>query len=72
MELTYKILIQNKKQTQDLINEWDNNQWRHFLQLKDFEKYPALVCYYEDYNYYGMSYTATAYYSITYLDDFEL
>ena len=41
MELTDKILIQNEKQAQDLINEWDNNQWRHFLRLKDFEKYPA-------------------------------
>jgi len=71
MELTYKILIQNEKQAQDLINEWDNDQWRHFLRLKDFEKYPALVCYYDDENDYSMSYSATVYYSITYLDDFK-
>ena len=37
----------------------------------DFEKYPALVCYYDDENDYSMSYSASVYYSITYKDDFN-
>ena len=72
MELTNKILINNEKEAQNFIDNWKHNQIWSTLKVKDFEKYPAVVCYYEDYNDYGMSYTATDYYSITYLDDFEL
>lgn len=72
MELTSKIHIYNEKQAQDLIDEWNHNKWYHMLSVKDFEKYPALVCYYDDENDYSMSYSATVYYSITYLDDFDV
>lgn len=72
MELTDKILIHNEKGAQSLIDEWNKNKWWHYLKIEDFEKYPALVCYYDDENDYSMSHSATVYYSITYLDDFEL
>lgn len=71
MELTDKILINNEKEAQDLIDSWKIYKWYNSLSLKDFEKYPALVCYYDDENDYSMSYSATVYYSITYLDDFK-
>ena len=72
MELTNKILINNEKEAQNFIDNWKHNQIWSTLKVKDFEKYPVVVSYYEDYNDYGMSYTATAYYSITYLSDFEV
>lgn len=71
MELTEKILIENKQQAQSLIDSWTSSKYWHFLRVKDFEKYPALVCYYVDENDYSMSHSASVSYSITYKDDFE-
>ena len=71
MELTDKILINNQKEAQDFIDYWKHSQIYNFLHVKDFKHYPVLLSYYEDYNDYEMSYTATAYYSITYLEDFK-
>ena len=67
-----KILIHNEEQVKAIIMAWGYDKFSHFLQIKDFEKYPALVCYYNDENDYSMSYSAHVYYSITYLDDFEV
>lgn len=72
MELTDKILINNEKEAQNFIDNWKCAKVYSSLSVKDFEKYPALLSYYEDDNDYSMSYSATAYYSITYLDDFEV
>ena len=71
MELTEKILIHNEKEAQILIDSWDSFKYSHFLEVKDFKKYPALVCYYVDKNDYSMNYSASVVYSITYLDDFD-
>ena len=71
MKLTDKILINNEKEAQNFIDNWKCAKVYSSLSVKDFEKYPALLSYYEDDNDYSMSYSATAYYSITYLDDFE-
>ena len=71
MELINKILIHNEQEAQNLIDSWDHYKWSHFLSVNDFEKYPALVCYYDDENDYSMSYSARVYYSITYKDDFN-
>lgn len=71
MELYNKILIRNEKEAQSFIDNWNRNKVRHNLEVKDFEKYPALLCYDEDENDYSMSYASQGYYSITYLDDFE-
>lgn len=71
MELYNKILIRNEKEAQSFIDNWEKNKVCSFLNIKDFEKYPALLSYYEDENDYSMNYSAHGYYSITYLDDFE-
>lgn len=71
MELTDKILIENEKEAQNFINNWKCAKIYSSLSVKDFKKYPALLSYYEDDNDYSMNYSATAYYSISYLDDFE-
>ena len=71
MELTEKILINNEQQAQSLIDSWTHSKYWHYLRIKDFEKFPALVCYYIDENDYSMSHSASVSYSITYKDDFE-
>lgn len=71
MELYNKTIIRNENDAQNLINSWNSYKWWHYLKLEDFKKYPALVCYYDDENDYNMSHSASVYYSITYLDDFE-
>ena len=71
MELTEKILINNEQQAQSLIDSWTHSKYWHYLRIKDFEKFPALVCYYVDENDYSMSHSASVSYSITYKDDFE-
>lgn len=71
MELYNKILIRNEKEAQEFIDSWNYQKVSHYLEVKDFEKYPALLCYEEDENDYSMSYASTGYWSITYLDDFE-
>lgn len=71
MELYDKILIRNEKEAQNFIDNWNRCKVSHYLKVKDFEKYPALLCYGEDDNDYSMSYASQGYWSITYLDDFE-
>lgn len=71
MELYNKILIKNEKEAQDFIDSWNRQKVSHYLEVKDFEKYPALLCYEEDETDYSMSYASQGYWSITYLDDFE-
>jgi hypothetical protein len=71
MELTDKILINNENQVKAIIMAWDMDKFYHYLQIKDFKQYPAILSYYIDDNDYSMNYSATVYYSITYLSDFE-
>ena len=71
MELTEKILINNEQQAPSPIDSWTSYKYWHYLRIKDFEKFPALVTYYIDENDYSMSHSASVYYSITYKDDFE-
>lgn len=71
MELYNKILIHNEKETQNFIDSWNRHKVNHYLEVKDFERYPALLCYGEDETDYSMSYASQGYWSITYLDDFE-
>ena len=71
MELYNKILIKNENAAKNLIDDWNSNKWWHMLKVEDFDKYPAIVCYFDDENDYSMSHSATVYYSIVYLDDFE-
>ena len=71
MELCNKILIRNEKEAQDFIDNWNCQKVSHYLEVKDFEKYPALLCYDEDENDYSMSYASTGYWTIIYLDDFN-
>ena len=71
MELYNKILIRNEKEAQDFIDSWNYQKVSHYLEVKDFEKYPALLCYEEDENDYSMSYASTGYWSITYPEDFD-
>ena len=71
MELTEKILIHNEKEAQYFIDNWNRYKVSHYLEVKDFEKYPALLCYGEDDNDYSMSYASQGYWSIVYLDDFN-
>lgn len=71
MELYNKILIKNEKEAQNFIDSWNRHKVNHYLEVKDFEKYPALLCYNEDDNDYSMSYVSQGYWSITYLDDFN-
>ena len=71
MKLYNKILIENEKEAQSFIDSWNRQKVSHYLDIKDFERYPALLCYEEDENDYSMSYASQGYWSITYLDDFE-
>ncbi len=71
MELYNKILIHNEKEAQSFIDSWNKNKVNHYLEAKDFERYPALLCYGEDETNYSMSYASKGYWSITYLDDFD-
>ena len=71
MELYNKILIRNEKEAQSFIDSWNRQKVNHYLEVKDFEKYPVLLCYKEDESDYSMSYSSQGYWSITYLDDFE-
>ena len=71
MELYNKILIHNEKEAQNFIDSWNRNKVNHYLEVKDFERYPALLCYGEDESDYSMNYASQGYWSITYLDDFE-
>lgn len=71
MELYNKILIHNEKEAQSFIDSWNRQKVSHYLEVKDFERYPALLCYGEDETDYSMSYASRGYWSITYLDDFE-
>ena len=71
MELYDKILIHNEKEAQNFIDSWNRNKVNHYLEVKDFERYPALLCYGEDESDYSMNYASQGYWSITYLDDFE-
>lgn len=71
MELYNKILIHNEKEAQNFIDSWNVNKVYHYLEVKDFEKYPALLCYGEDESDYSMRYNSQGYWSIIYLDDFE-
>lgn len=71
MELYNKILIKNEKEAQSFIDNWNRKKVNHYLEVKDFEKYPALLCYGEDESDYSMNYNSQGYWSITYLDDFE-
>ena len=71
MELYDKILIHNEKEAQNFIDSWNRNKVNHYLEVKDFERYPALLCYGEDETDYSMNYSSQGYWSITYLDDFE-
>lgn len=72
MELYNKILIKNEKEARSFIDSWNRQKVSHYLEVKDFKKYPALLCYEEDENDYSMSYASQGYWSITYLDDFEI
>ena len=47
MELTDKILINNEKEAQNFIDNWKCAKVYSSLSVKDFEKYPALLSYYE-------------------------
>ena len=71
MELYDKILIHNENEAQNFIDSWKRNKVHNYLEVKDFEKYPTLLCYLEDDNDYSMSYASQGYWSITYLDDFN-
>ena len=71
MELYDKILIHNEKEAQNFIDSWNRNKVNHYLEVKDFERYPALLYYGEDETDYSMRYNSQGYWSITYLDDFE-
>jgi len=71
MELYSKILIKNENEAQRFIDSWNRQKVNHYLEVKDFERYPALLCYDEDESDYSMNYTSQGYWSITYLDDFE-
>lgn len=71
MELNNKILIRNESEALNLINDWNKSGISNFLRVTDFEKYPALICYYLDENNYSLSHSSSAYYSITYLSDFN-
>ena len=71
MELYNKILIKNEKEAQSFIDNWNRQKVNHYLEVKDFEKYPALLCYGKDESDYSMNYNSQGYWSITYLDDFE-
>ena len=71
MELCYKTLIENESEAQSFIDNWNRQKVNHYLEVKDFEKYPALLCYEEDESDYSEKYASRGYWSITYLDDFE-
>ncbi len=71
MELYSKILIKNENEAQRFIDSWNRQKVNHYLEVKDFERYPALLCYDEDESDYSMNYASQGYWSITYLDDFE-
>ena len=71
MEIYDKILIHNEKEAQNFIDSWNINKVSHYLEIKDFKKYSALLCYGEDENDYSMRYASRGHWSITYLDDFE-
>lgn len=67
-----KILVHNEEQVKHIIMGWGFDKFSHFLQIKDFEKFPAILCYFIDESDYSMSHSATIYHNIIYLDDFEL
>lgn len=71
MELYNKILIKNENEAQSFIDNWNKQKVNHYLEVKDFEKYPALLCYGEDESDYSMNYNSQGYWSIIYLDDFD-
>ena len=67
-----KILIHNEEQVKAIIMAWGYDKFSHFLQIKDFEKFPAILCYFIDENDYSLSHSAAVYHNIVYLDDFEV
>lgn len=71
MELLNKRIIRSKEDVLKIMQEWSAGRFGYYLQVEDFEKFPAVLIYDIDEHDYSMSYAGNVNYGIVYLDDFE-